>query len=663
MIPALTLWLGVALAGAPAPEDADPLDALSSQAGTEEREYGLRGILGSPPTAGLGPWPAGGYLEGGPEEGPHWWDLVEIGDQEGSRPPGSRPRIQRVRLAAETVAAWVREHVTGEDWVGLDSSVLAEAGTLRVTQTPGIHGRVEEFLAALRRWRGRTFRVEVARVPAASLGELAESIGTPLESGRFEAALANAGPDVRYASFLLRDGQTTRRRFAGRVRATVAAYQVNQTGVLPVTNPYIQPEPLGQGFEVGVARAAPGPWLLVHLETSRVQEAGKAEWRSTPLGDLELLPLRRDSVDTTLLLRAGMGLVAGVAREAVSGTSDTSDEKAQPRGDAWLVRVREVTTKRAAAADDASLTMHRVHAGSWLLWPPSGALLPGESPQPGEESWVDPVPRITKGLRIALREQVGEAVDRAILTVHRDGIIVTATEAVHSALEAFLSKRFLERSGNLRVRVEAFEGAPRDVLGLETGPDGTLAQDWRATETAQRLRLLAHGEIVGIPDEHLRVRAYTASGHVFDCDWISGGCMGAPFACPAPVITSAGTGLFWNVHGSRTEETGRLNVEGSVSIPRSRRTGSATVRIPADLQRPVAEGSGKTGAGFVQGMRRLYQSWEVDRIKERRTEVETSCVLDSGQAVVLIRECTGQEAARVIVLTAEWAQPNSGERR
>jgi hypothetical protein len=395
-------------------------------------------------------------------------------------------------------------------------SLAADGGLLTLEHTAETHARVSAFREAFLAARGRPILVDVAIVPAEAVVDL--QCGKPLPAGAFDGAAARAADRGRSFSLRAMNGQTVS-DFAGQRRLEVIDAEINQTGVIPVSNPVVGAAFLGSTVEVQPLWTGAAELVRLKLDVSQAAEAGPIERRETFFTDIDLAPYRKDLLRTTVLIPAGASVVAGVLEE------DADDGK--PRSFAVLARVR---------AGSAAVPLSPEARGDLGVLVRDIAFIT-ESPA-GEEPLLSSE---------ALKELIGEQVDPAVRDDDRLALEVIggryfcalAPPEVLAALGRWLEARAARRARQAILTLEEYEGSPSDVLALRKAVTSGAPVPEAASKLRRTLKVVACAEA----GSRISAGGFVERNILADAEYVSGGTGFSILAIADPVMMAVRSGF------------------------------------------------------------------------------------------------------------------------
>jgi hypothetical protein len=607
----------------------------------EVRVHDLRFLTRPVPDLPSGEWPSAGGLILGPRGSIRAQAGVALdlglGDEEDSSsiaPPGAG-------LPPETIASMIRQNVAEDSWASKLNSMEVRGSDLVVVQTREVQQDIERLLAALRARRARMVTVDVAHVPVEALG--AWNTRDPwLPEEEFDRVLERAGEKATRISLTAYNEQRLG-GFTGRQTARVTDTEVNQTGILPVTNPVVSNVPLGLALEVLPVAIADTGWFRLEVKVTRLREAGPALKRETFTGDLEFLPLDEESIETVLLLPAGRAGVAGLLREEREGR--------EPRGFAVLARVRPVdiqATGRAPPRIDEAFSL-RVHDVSFLL-----EAYPFERPPLNAELLsrlvtlnVDPD---------AWRD------DRARLAADQGGrlLAVTAKAPTHERVKAYLDALIRERATSATVDLREIEGPLDEILAMRRNAEEgvLLPRDWTPPVDGERTRETCRAVLGGALGCRRAARGYEARRFVGNISAVSGGTGFSILAMPDPELDSAGSGLQAEVTVRPARKGDRVDLEVRADRCRTLFERTAEMVVAADIgpvqTTPGAEAAGekkKAGEKAPPLPSTVWIPAVIDLPGQRRVHTGAALAIPTDRPAILEVADTGAGRARIVVAT------------
>lgn len=200
---------------------------------------------------------------------------------------------------------------------GLDPDIAVRRGRLFLRASPEVHDFVDGLLRPLQRREDERILVEALFAPTAALDRAAPTWrqeGPRLAGEVFDRVLLSPGSRLVAAAPAAGEWVTAS---SGDEESIVADFEINQTGVIPVTNPVIRTAVTGEWLDV---RACPLPdrrsvlvdLALASYRTDPKQRRVGAEW-----SDLDLDVRGEEIVSVSIAASPGETLLAGRLGERV----------------------------------------------------------------------------------------------------------------------------------------------------------------------------------------------------------------------------------------------------------------------------------------------------------------------------------------------------------
>ncbi len=553
-------------------------------------------------------------------------------------PPG-------VGLSPEGVVALIQQNVSEDSWANELNSIEQEGGKLIVVQTPDVQEAIRRLLEALRARRGLITVVEIACVPVEALGPLAASPEPWIDAGEFDAAIDRAGASaVRLALTAYNEGRVN--GFTGRTISRVVDHEVNQTGVLPVVNPVVERIPLGLTAEVRPVAIAGTDIHKLELRIVLLQEAGTAVRREWFFGELDLVPMAEDFIETTLLLPAGNAGLAGFFR--------SGDGLGRLRF-AVLARVRpqEVRTEAPSQRPEGDF-QRRIYDAAFLL-----------EPFPGEKTGL--ASETLETLVRASADPEAWSDERANLSMESERFLhATARVSTHAKVKATLDGLIRERAAVGILEVRSFEGPLAEMLAVRAAAEAgyLLPEKWAP---GGKLTEALHAVLVGALGGRMESRGSITRKFVGNAECVSGGTGFSVLSMPDPILASAGNGFSLEGSIRGPHDSGLLSLVVKLNEARTRFENSVDLLLPANIG-PVDRTPPKSGEGGKDkpASRPLpatrWLPFTVDLPGQDYRHQESRVAAPRGRAVILKVESTSAGQGRLVVATARTANALEGRR-
>lgn len=603
------------------------------------RSYNIRFLTRSVPQFPAEIWPeAGGLvLE-------RWADedvgAIEFSDEEEEEEAGEMAPPGR-GIPAATLVALVRQNIAEDSWANKRNSIEAAGGELVVTQSPDVHQAIVRFLESLRARRARMVTVDVAVVPASSLGEYVDLERPWFADAALEEVVERAGEKGHRLSVTAYNEQTVS-GFTGRLSSRLVDSEVNQTGVVPVSNPVVLRLPLGLSVEALPLALAGTDWFRLDLKVTRLEPTGDACRRETFFGDLEFASLREESLETVLLVPQ--------RRTALAGTFTAEATPGKKSEFAVLARVRpfDLVDEKKERADSEETFHLRVYDIGFL-----GAY-PEEHPLLEPDLLVD--------LISASVEPEAWRDERTSLSLEGDGrfLHITARAATHQSVRAFLKKLLRDRARVATLEIEEFE-APLDVLlelRRQAGAGWELGADWRREGPGRKLRPVLRAAVAGALGTRMVAQGYESRDFVADIETVSGGTGFSVTEMADPVVVSAGTGFQLTASVASLHRPDHLAMDAKLDRCRTRFEKTAEVLAateigPAEL--PPRASREKKDDSPEPERQTVWLPFVLDLPDQRQLPCRASLALRPGRPAILKVEATGDGLGRLVVATVRVA--------
>ncbi len=638
----------VAFVPSRASEEAAPPRVPGGDAGTVLREYDAGAAFASPRFVRHLVVPQGNLIL--PHRPLVAGDLV-VDPGFGSGPEGDRsPAPAGVSQEALSIRDWllgsIRDFLHGEALLSNpDEQVRLEGTALSIRASAEEHERIAERLEPLTA-ASEPVGIDAVLAPAEVLDAAFPGWRASGPEGLPVEALEKALADPQSRSFRLeaRSGELV--ASGGRTIGLFhAGSEVNQTGVLPVSNPVLVTPMAGARLEV-LPVLLPGGgrvWLDVRMGSFHPEAEPRVagdEW-----GRFDFPRVDETLVATRLMAERGKAIVAAVMEEGAPC--------------ALVLRVaapRTVAARRGSPA--GRIAVHHLapllSQGGNFPWPfaPEKAEA-GEGMRPPE----------SEGIRSRLLAALGEGFeDRAgdgkrICSALSDRMVVAGPPDAHATVEAILGREAGERSRMVAIEVVAVE-APAPALtrirGLtEGGPGGggVLPVGWETVVEALKDVRLHRFAVRGCHRAVHAVRQARVRRFLTEYSRVSGGTGYSTVECIQPETSSCADGAEMRLRAdldgdpARPGRTARLQVDGAIAailderelkVPYRLHGGSGSDGSPSGAEPPRGSRSEREGTARLSLPRQKFTRWDL----ERRVPLGRHVVLqtESGEygAVVLI---------------------------
>jgi hypothetical protein len=526
-----------------------------------------------------------------------------------------------------------------------DDAIQLAGGTLRVRGYLPLHAAVETALAYLKQQADAWASLEVLIVPLASLDALFPSWGE--SDGRvpaevFEKALAD--PAARLLTAQARIGHRVGRG-ARETHAMLVDHEINQTGVIPVSNPVVQGIRGGDRVEVRPLLAVDGGAVLLDLVCGRVGVSSRNVDIGSHWSRLDLPIVHERLLATRALLEPGDVYVLGV---------HDGDEPA-----AFLGRVRLSTPSAGADApasvsavfrswDISSLISARPRR--WRLEAPGvPAGEPGELAAPFEG-----LEELAPFDGVSLQEGIFAAVDPALrdagqiqLEWQQGKLCFFGPRAEAEKAKAFLAAESARRLRTAFLQIDAIT-LPREALaGILKGSEAgrPLPANWRtALDGVPEIRRRRY-RLLALAGEEQVLRDASLNFLIVDSEQVSGGTGFAIIERSDPVVSSVGDGLDLHIKVDLPPQGERafLQIRGlEVRVLDLRKV---TARFPTMSAAPVPGTAGQQNIAVTDSIQRVDLSLPTESL----TEWDHAIELPLGRDVLLAAEGPPEAAARLVV--------------
>lgn len=522
------------------------------------RSYDIRAVTDAPADSGflLGPQ---GELVFQPRGAEARADVPTFGDERLLKP---KPDAKQVTFDDEEVEATDWAEVRAEEVIvllarelglpegGEPEGVRYHDGRLFVHATPDVHEKIGRFIAELRRQvRSGSVRVECLLVPPEVLERLKpgwRAAAPAIDDEVF--ALALLDKRSRLVSAVARNGQIVT---AGstEIDALLAKHDINQTGVIPVSETVVEAPLAGDRLQVRPFRLPGEEAVLLDLAVGRFQVTSGKSTPSALWSDLDLAVTAETLLSTTTVIQAGKTYVAGslggeegsVALVRVHLRGETTAAPPGRTGNRY--RRSYNVSPLLRASPHRAWWDHDSDTGQWVSTDELIELIMMATG--GEEFWDDDANEIESSpgqLHVWASREAHRAIDQLLEEeIHRHTRVVA------------LDLEVLEARRDLAARIQA---QAEDAF--------LLAEDWRkileGVESVKRSRYT----LTGVNGERHALRLAKLGTLVTGVDNVSGGTGFAIVEMPRPVVSTCGEGAEFRMqvdlatHG----DLARLHLQG-----------------------------------------------------------------------------------------------------
>ncbi len=491
---------------------------------------------------------------------------IERGDDSGH----GTPWLSRGHLAEA-----VRRFIAEDSWSNQRNQLEVRGSRLVVVNTPDVIERVQRFLLDLEARRRRLVSIELAVVPAAVLDKAAKGWNRPgatpwWDAALFEKLVLLAGDKGSLLAGLIIEGDRAILRPEG-FRTHVVDYEVNQTGVIPVSNPVVDWSVQGASAEAVVLPAPSGDWFLVQVGLRKGTARKDTEKRRVDDGELELVTAVQHGLSTYVVAPAGKTVLAGCfSAPPVEGKKEPWK---RPESFVGLLRVRRIRGRADEGTKNDDLP-HVLDVG--LLLEPladqgHGILFDEMEPSVGYD--VEDLSDAAKsGL---VRPERLEKVVRSVLPPEKNGatdfwrtggtLFVRASDEAATKVKDRVEALARERARMLQVDLRQVSLSEKEVVTLG-GAGSLLAPNWfdkLADKPAVHLRLF------GLSGIRNALGAVAGRTYVSDIEYVSGGTGQVIIEVGDIVVKQVGGGVVVNVTASRVPSTSwiQLRLRGEIARP------------------------------------------------------------------------------------------------
>ena len=438
------------------------------------------------------------------------------------------------------------------DGVG-DETIQIRDGFLFVSAPDAVQEAVAGLIGALRGKASQRFLVECLLVSADVLSEAAPGWRTSLphlEDEAFEKTLLDRRSRLLSAVAQSGDWLTTGTRDS---QALVSDYEINQTGVIPVTNPVLDVPLAGDWLE---ARAMPVPgegrvWLDLSIGRFRLKSSSSK--LGVLWGNLDLPVTREALLSLSTLIAEGKPLVAG---SLGGGTSDVVVVRLRRQRARGTEAAPQKSGKSVLRVYDASLLLRGEESRSW--WRGQD---PGRIDEPDAEALIEHIQSLAGG------EKIFDGGSAWLEPGPRGRLLLLwASRPIHEKVESLI-KGSIRRLSHLAAVDLEFLDLPRDVfvaLRARTEDGFLLGRGWRdsiADKAEVKRRVFS---LTGVAGEIHAMRRASIHSLVAGLANVSGGTGFAIIERVDPLVRSCGEGTEFRVRVDFLPDSqgARLYLEG-----------------------------------------------------------------------------------------------------
>jgi len=466
----------------------------------------------------------------------------------------------------EHLVALIERTIAPDSWRNSRNSLEARDGRLAVVQTPDVLEKIHSLLTLLETRESRTFGIDLAMVPPESLEKAAPLCLRPGSSPWLDGDVldrAVAADPARAAVLCAQAAEGAPAHLQPpAVALLLGDLEVNQTGVIPVTNPVVEPAFLGLHAEVVVRSGPFDGRLRVDLELGRAGLRGKPERRRVLGADLDLPVTEREQAGTSIAVEDGRTAFVGFFSPGSSAQGGPGDMK--NAAFAVLLRVRGLTPAAGGEPSPSPSLPGLIEAGV-LLFEPSSHSIQGLPAARRRDSEAAPREDLVLGAAAAALDPANIDAARERITLAHGAVLVAGGDEDARKVRAELARLARER---LRmVTLDLWQGqAESGELAGGAGTSVLLDPSWLekiGSRPGLRVRLS------GVRGARMSLASVVARSSITDVHMVSGG-TGMPITVAAdPEVEAIGAGLILDASCDIVpgEPWAQLEVSGELARP------------------------------------------------------------------------------------------------
>lgn len=440
-------------------------------------------------------------------------------------------------------------------WRDQEKSFDLSEDRLLALQKPDACQRIASFLRLLFGRRMRRMDAALALVPVEAYEKAVQGNDKPSAQTVFNQAVKAAGPMGMSWHGIIEAGQPKSIKPANR-QLVLKDYDVNQTGVMPVINPWVDVLKSGLSANLHIVRTPKPSHLIVQFDVGRLNQHINHKKRKTPYGELDMYTLEGALLEGTILAETGKTVCLG--RLSWPGEN--------PGSFVALATFRPDTMANSSDAD-----IQYVDAGCLVnVWETPGFkpnhyedVVKGypEKPFMSADALIK-LARRKAGLNPKQRERLKiEMVGAGLFLSVPDDVEATRQAAgrIREALQAELHRHIKM----LDIRLQIVSIPKKDLAKICVEMDGLirLADRWQSKTKAVRETAV---QLSGLNNSDQVI--YTGAGRNYpaDVEGVTGGTTHNITQVTDIIMETAGSGLNFKVKASRIPETDcfQVDIEG-----------------------------------------------------------------------------------------------------
>jgi len=462
------------------------------------------------------------------------------------------------------LVALIQRTIAPDSWRNSRNSLEARDGRLAVVQTPDVLEKIDSLLTLLETRESRTFGIDLAMVPPESLEKAAPLCLRPGSSPWLDGDVldrAVAADPARAAVLCAQAAEGAPAHLQPpAVALLLGDLEVNQTGVIPVTNPVVEPAFLGLHAKAVVRSGPIDGRLRVDLELGRAGLRGKPERRRVLGAELDLPVTEREQAGTSIAVEDGRTAFVGFFSPGASAQGGPGDMKTAAF--AVLLRVRGSTP--AAGGQPVPSLPGLIEAGV-LLFEPRDHSIQGLPAARRSDSKAAPREDLVLGAAAAALDPANIDAARERIALAHGAVLVVGSE--EDARRVRLELARLARERLRMITLDLWQGqAESGELAGAAGSSVLLDPSW-IEKIGSRPGLRAR--LSGVRGARMSLASVVARSCVTDVNMVSGGTGMQITVAADPEVEAIGAGLILDASCDIVpgEPWAQLEVSGELARP------------------------------------------------------------------------------------------------
>ncbi len=468
-------------------------------------------------------------------------------------------------VSEKLITEIIRTNIAEDSWLNKSNFIRSTSKTLSVRQTVEVHKQIDAFLKRLRARRARMIFFEAILVPARVLN----GMDSELTDEEYRSITKAVNQNQKSLILTIYNDQTLN-TFQGKIQTQLYDHEVNSTGVIPTRNPSIRKIPLGLTIEIHPSVIPSTGKIHTRVKVASIQRAGETLKHSGIMGDLEFIPLEKQSIQTELVLSPDRMTIAGYFEDRSLGDKS--------KGLALLIKAKPFDTQKPIDPPpvDPDLFIQRAYDISFLL-----KRLSSEGDHNFEtEILYSVTPEIWRD-------------DRSDLDISTSGFIqAIAPKKTHEALLKWIQRKTELAGKKISGKVQAFETDLPTLLAIRSqAPNDIFSNDNWKTQYKDKLKLLYSGALSGLSRTHLKSGSYKTRGYISDYETVSGGTGFSIIPLTDPVIREAGNGVTFDLFVHQTLNSTSALVNLKLAFYKTDFSKSLKILTPYNLEKTDTPGA------------------------------------------------------------------------